>query len=35
MGFEAGDEAQIRDVEDFVKSRASESRLEERLHVIW
>lgn len=34
-GFEAGDESQIRDVEEFFKDRASQTQLQERLHVIW
>ena len=34
-GFEAGDHAQVQAVEAFVKLKASQLRLEDRIHVIW
>lgn len=34
-GFEAGDESQIQAVEEFLKEKASQVRLADRLHVIW
>lgn len=34
-GFEAGDESQIPEVEEFVRERSSRTRIEDRLHVIW
>lgn len=34
-GFETGDESQIKLVVEFLKEKASQVRLEDRLHVIW
>lgn len=34
-GFEAGDESQIHEVAKFVKEKSSQTRIEDRLHVIW
>jgi hypothetical protein len=34
-GFEAGDETELKIVQDFVRRRSQEGRLGERLHAIW
>jgi hypothetical protein len=34
-GFEAGEEMEVKIVQDFVRRRSQESRLNERLHAIW
>jgi hypothetical protein len=34
-GFEAGNEEELKIVQDFVRRRSQESKLNERLHAIW
>jgi hypothetical protein len=34
-GFEAGDEKELKVVQDFVRRRSRERKLEKRLHAIW
>ena len=34
-GFEAGDKKELETVQDFVRRRSREGRLNDRLHVIW
>ena len=34
-GFEAGDESQMRAVGEFVTERSLQTKIEDRLHVIW
>jgi len=34
-GFEAGEEMEVKIVQDFVRRRSQEGRLNERLHAIW
>ena len=34
-GFEAGEEMEVKIVQDFVRRRSQASRLNERLHAIW
>lgn len=34
-GFEAGSEDEIRIVQDFVRRKSRERRLQDRLHAIW
>jgi hypothetical protein len=34
-GFEAGNEEELKTVQDFVRRRSQETRLNEKLHAIW